>query len=64
MDGTVSTPIDSLHEGNVIEVSQYNHGMHSGNNKLRISNVLPTTAPVVLNAVSYTHLTLSTNREV
>ena len=49
VDGTVNTPIDSLHEGNVIEVSQYNHGMHSGNNKLKISNVLPTTAPVVLN---------------
>ena len=49
VDGTVNTPINSLYEGNVIEVSQYNHGMHSGNNKLRISNVLPTTAPVVLN---------------
>ena len=48
VDGTISTPIDSLHEGNVIEVNQYNHGMHSGNNKLKISNVLPTTAPIVL----------------
>ena len=50
VDGTVNTPIDALHDGNVIEISQYNHGMHSGNNKLEISNVLPTTSPVILNA--------------
>ena len=50
VDGTVNTPIDALHAGNVIEISQYNHGMHSGNNKLEISNVLPTTSPVILNA--------------
>jgi len=50
VDGTVNTPIDALHEGNVIEITQYNHGMHSGNNKLEISNVLPTTSPVILNA--------------
>ena len=54
---TINDPIDSLHEGNVIEVSHYNHGMHSGNNKLEISNVRPTTAPVVLNAA----VGLSTN---
>ena len=46
----MNTPIDALHDGNVIEISQYNHGMHSGNNKLEISNVLPTTSPVILNA--------------
>ena len=34
----MNTPIDALHDGNVIEISQYNHGMHSGNNKLEISN--------------------------
>ena len=50
VDGTVNTPIDALHDGNVIEISQYNHGMHSANNKLEISNVLPTTSPVILNA--------------
>ena len=50
VDGTVNTPIDALHDGNVIEITQYNHGMHSGNNKLEISNVLPTTSPVILNA--------------
>jgi len=50
VNGTVNTPIDSLHDGNVIEITQYNHGMHSGNNKLEISNVLPTTSPVILNA--------------
>ena len=53
----MNTPIDALHDGNVIEISQYNHGMHSGNNKLEISNVRPTTAPVVLNAA----VGLSTN---
>ena len=40
---------DNLYSGNVIEVEQYNHGMHAGNNKLTISNVQPDTAPVVLN---------------
>ena len=50
VDGTVNTPIDALHSGNVIEITQYNHGMHSGNNKLEISNIQPDTQPVVLNA--------------
>ena len=50
VDGTVNTPIDALHAGNVIEVSHYNHGMHSGNNKLEISNIQPNTQPVILNA--------------
>ena len=40
---------DDLYSGNVIEIEQYNHGMHSNNNKLRISNVQPDTSPVVLN---------------
>ena len=40
---------DDLYSGNVIEVEQYNHGMHAGNNRLEISNVQPDTAPVVLN---------------
>ena len=40
---------DDLYSGNVIEVEQYNHGMHAGNNRLEISNVQPNTAPVVLN---------------
>ena len=39
-----------LFSGNVIEVTQYNHGMHAGNNQVQISNVQPTTEPVVLNA--------------
>ena len=39
-----------LYSGNVIEVTQYNHGMHAGNNQIEISNVQPTTEPVVLNA--------------
>ena len=39
-----------LYSGNVIEVTQYNHGMHAGNNQVQISNVQPTTEPVVLNA--------------
>ena len=50
VDGTVNTPIDALHAGNVIEVSHYNHGMHAGNNKLEISNIKPDTQPVILNA--------------
>ena len=45
-----SNVFDDLYSGNVIEVEQYNHGMHAGNNKLTISNVQPDTAPVVLNS--------------
>ena len=45
-----SEVFDDLYSGNVIEIEQYNHGMHAGNNKLTISNVQPDTAPVVLNS--------------
>ena len=45
-----STVIDDLHTGNVLEVSQYNHGMHSGVDKLQISNVEPDTQVMVLDA--------------
>ena len=41
---------NDLYRGNVIEIEQYNHGMHAGNNKLTISNVQPDTSPVVLNS--------------
>ena len=49
VDGN-SEVISKLFEGNVIEVNHYNHGMHSGNNKLQISNVQPDTPTMVLDA--------------
>ena len=53
VNGTLhsSTPITSnsvisdLFTGNVLEVTQYGHGMTAGNNKVEISNVSPTTEP-------------------
>ena len=53
VDGTVNTPIDALHAGNVIEISHYNHGMHSGNNKLEISNIQPTTSTCYIKCCSW-----------
>lgn len=40
-----SSLIDDLYAGNVIEVYDYSHGMHSPNNLVTISNVFPTTSP-------------------
>ena len=58
VNGTLhsSTPITSnsvisdLFTGNVLEVTQYGHGMTAGNNKVEISNVSPTTEPDPLTA--------------
>ena len=58
VNGTLhsSTPISSntvvsdLFTGNVLEVSQYGHGMSAANNKVEISNVSPTTEPAPLTA--------------
>ena len=41
-----SSVLSPLFEGNVVEVSHYNHGMSADNNKLQLSNVEPTTKPV------------------
>ena len=45
-DITASTVLSPLFEGNVLEVSHYNHGMSADNNKVQISNVEPTTQPI------------------
>ena len=45
---TSSTLIGDLYSGNVIEVTQYNHGMHSDTNKVRIVGVSPDTIPTNL----------------
>ena len=55
---TSSNVLDDLYSGNVIEVNQYNHGMHSSNNVARLSGVLPNrksstlTSDVSINATS------------
>jgi hypothetical protein len=40
-----SSLVNDLYAGNVIEVYDYSHGMHSPNNLVTISNVFPTTSP-------------------
>ena len=50
VDITSNTVISDLFTGNVLEVSQYGHGMSAANNKVEISNVSPTTEPAPLTA--------------
>ena len=45
-DITASSVLNPLFEGDVLEVSHYNHGMTAGNNIVQISGVEPTTPPV------------------
>lgn len=40
--------LSDLYEGNIIEVTQHNHGMHSDNNTVEISNVRPNTVHTIL----------------
>ena len=43
-----STVVDSLSEGNVIEVTHYSHGMHASNNVVILSDIEPNTIPSTL----------------
>ena len=45
---TSSGTYDSKYEGNVIEVSHYNHGMTADNNFVTLADVEPDTIPVLL----------------
>ena len=45
-----STVVDSLSEGNVIEVTHYSHGMHASNNIVVLSDIKPNTIPSTLTA--------------
>ena len=47
---TVSSVLDDLHTGNVLEVTHYNHGMSADNNIVELSNVEPTTQPIKIEA--------------
>ena len=47
---TSSNVINDLYEGNVIEVSQFSHGMHADNNVLTLSGIKPNTAPTTITA--------------
>ena len=47
---TSSTLLSDLYSGNIMEVLQYNHGMHSDTNKVRITGIAPDTIPVELTA--------------
>ena len=57
--GTSSVPND-LYNGNVFEVSHYNHGMHSNSNIVNVSGILPDTQSTTLTAsVTSTNTTIS-----
>lgn len=43
-----SSVINSLYDGNVLEVTNFNHGMHSDNNVLTLSGISPDTFPTSL----------------
>jgi hypothetical protein len=45
-----SSEISPLYSGNILQVKQFNHGMHSDNNVVQIKNVAPDTIPVQLTA--------------
>ena len=45
-----SSVVSNLYDGRVIEISQYNHGMHQDTNKVVISNLEPNTIPTTLTA--------------
>ena len=45
---TSSNVINDLYEGNVIEVTQFSHGMHADNNVLTLSGIKPNTAPTTI----------------
>jgi len=45
-----SSVINNLYDGRVMEITQYNHGMHQDTNKVVISNVDPNTIPTTITA--------------
>ena len=47
--GSVTIP-EAIYEGNVFEVTQYNHGMHADNNKVTIGGIEPNTVVTTLSA--------------
>ena len=46
-DITSSSVISDFYNGNVIEVTQYNHGMEADNNLVTLSDIEPTGAPIL-----------------
>ena len=46
-----SSQLSNLYDGRVIEVTQYNHGMHADNNVVTLANIEPNTTPTSLTAV-------------
>ena len=57
---TSSTPISDLNSGNVIEVNQFNHGMHGTNNVVTLADIAPNTIPTKITAsISSSDTTIS-----
>jgi len=44
---------DSRYNGNVLEITHYNHGMAAANNKISLGNISPNTVPELLTAHCY-----------
>ena len=45
-----SATVSNLYDGRVLEVTQYNHGMHADNNIVTLSGIEPNTIPTTLDA--------------
>ena len=45
-----SSVISNLYDGRVLQINEYNHGMHQDTNKIIISNIEPNTVPTTLSA--------------
>jgi len=45
-----SSVISNLYDGRVIEISQYNHGMHQDTNKVILADIEPNTVPTTITA--------------
>ena len=55
-----SNTVSSLYDGRVLEVTQYNHGMHADNNVIKLANLDPNTIPTTLDvAVGITSTIIS-----
>jgi len=45
-----SSVVSNLYDGRVLQINEYNHGMHQDTNKVVISNIEPNTVPTTLSA--------------
>ena len=51
-----SSQLSNLYDGRVIEVTQYNHGMHADNNVVTLADIEPNTAPKAKHQIGRAHV--------